>query len=55
MESSTVDNEKFDNFELKHMIEMFEEAKFDIEDLSFKVINKMHANLKEVIKKQAKS
>lgn len=54
LDLSIVDNAKFD-FDLKHMIEMFEVAKFDIEDLSFKVVNKMHANLKEVIKKQAKN
>jgi hypothetical protein len=55
LEPSILDEEKFGDFDLKHMIEMFETAKFDIEDLSFKVINKMHANFRDVIKKTAKN
>jgi hypothetical protein len=48
-----VNDAKFDNFELKDMIHMFEKANLDVEDLSFKKINKMHLNLKDLIKNSA--
>lgn len=51
-ESNILNEVKFDKLELNQMIQMFGDANLDIEDLSFKKINKMHNNFKELIKKQ---